>query len=233
MGAGGTRASGSCRGLVQRQLWGTSASFALRCWARSGSNGALGPSATSAKRGHGLDCELPLVPIVAGVADDEQASKCLDLQWHAPLLLLLLQSATHWSLAAVHKKTGGTAVAMYYDSLADATCRSHGTALLLHLQDRGWLSRPVTLVDAQVSPQADAWSCGHRVILAAGRIWEVLRESGALPAGIELGREDVQNFIAAGKMKREGVGIKREEGALSHASSPPLARVGRSSRSAM
>ena len=45
----------------------TSASFALRCWARSGSTGALGSSATSSKRGHGLDCELPLVPIVAGV----------------------------------------------------------------------------------------------------------------------------------------------------------------------
>ena len=105
----------------------------------------------------------------------------------------------------MHKKTGGTAVAMYYDSLADATCRSHGTALLLHLQDRGWLSRPVTLVDAQVSPQADAWSCGHRVILAAGRIWEVLRESGALPARIELGTEDVQSFSACRRQASEAI----------------------------
>ena len=102
-------------------------------------------------------------PRVVGVlsGDDEQRHQLVDLQWPASMMLVLLQSANHWSVMAVLKKADGTAAAMHYDTLGDRTCRDHGVAILTYLAERKWLPATIELREASVPRQPDAWSCGH------------------------------------------------------------------------
>ena len=119
---------------------------------------------------------------------NEERSCLLGLQPDASVLLCVLYSPSHWVLLVATRPVQGSSPAhparacVLYDGKEDKVCRDAAEAFRCHLLAVRWMQDPGPLVVASTRRQDDAWSCGHRVVVAADLVLARLFEDGCLPA---------------------------------------------------
>ena len=129
-------------------------------------------------------------------AGNEQRARLLRRQVHVSALFAVVYSDNpgHWALLVVDKTT---AAACLYDGMGSGACADMARAFLLSEELRDWAGGRIRLFAAEVAPQQDAWSCGHRVMATANLVLEHLAASGNLPKVLQGPcSEDIAQFIA-------------------------------------
>ena len=129
-------------------------------------------------------------------AGNEQRARLLRRQVHVSTLFAVVYSDNpgHWALLVVDKTT---AAACLYDGMGSGACADMARAFLLSDELRDWAGGRIRLFVAEVAPQQDAWSCGHRVMATANLVLEHLAASGNLPKVLQGPcSEDIAQFIA-------------------------------------
>ena len=91
----------------------------------------------------------------------------------------LLCSETHWALLCISEGQG-----IVYDGLGDTVCFNQASAYMAHLRESGHAVKE-KLLKAQCPKQGDAWSCGHRVIVALGAILDHVESVGDIPRQLD------------------------------------------------
>ena len=150
---------------------------------------------------------------------NEGYSSMLGWQFQVPVLIGLLYSRSHWSLLTIDRRAKPP-LAATYSGVPDDECQDLALTFLMHVVEKGWLSRLPPIHEASVPRQKDAWSCGHRAILAADYILSAVEEGAAIP--VALGPDEISaDLIKALIHRAEQCSRASRAGSLATANNQP------------